>query len=293
MTDKSVTTSQIKIFLKQPYPYYYRGKELLAICILLFVMSLGFNYFFEPFHVNTKEHKMDYFWICAIHAIVAPIILILMSVAWPRKLTEENWVIKNEILFLILALLLIGLGQFLIRDLIYDNPDNWSMRYVYEEIRNTFLVGTLFIVILIPLNFTRLNAKYIKTAGVINSSKNYRNSNEHTQIKIESNLKDDDLIIDIDNLLFAKAEGNYVEFYIKKDTINRIVKRTTMKDLEITLSEFSNILKTHRSYLVNLFHVEHVTGNAQGYKLNLKNYDELIPVSRNMIEKFNHRMAQL
>lgn len=101
------------------------------------------------------------------------------------------------------------------------------------------------------------------------------------------------MTIDINNLIFAKAEGNYVEIYLKEDKVNRVVKRTTMKDLESSLSSFTNIVKTHRSYLVNLFYVDQVDGNAQGYKLLLKDYDEPIPVSRNMIEKFNHSMAQL
>jgi hypothetical protein len=33
---------------------------------------------------------------------------------------------------------------------------------------------------------------------------------------------------------------------------------------------------------VNLPAVEHVSGNAQGYKLHLKNVQELVPVSRNL-----------
>ncbi|MFL3662109.1 MAG: LytTR family transcriptional regulator DNA-binding domain-containing protein [Polaribacter sp.] len=53
---------------------------------------------------------------------------------------------------------------------------------------------------------------------------------------------------------------------------------------------FSKILKSHRSYLVTINYVDTVSGNAQGYKLPLKNYSEKIPVSRNMISTFNTKM---
>ena len=66
-----------------------------------------------------------------------------------------------------------------------------------------------------------------------------------------------------------------------------------MKELESALSPYSNIIKTHRSFLVNLLHIHSVSGNAQGYKLHLSNFDEPVPVSRNMIEDFNARMKHM
>jgi len=285
--------SQIRTFLNQPYPFYYRGKELLVVCVLLFIMSLAFNYFFEPFHVNPNEHRMDYFWICFVHALVAPLVLFLLSLMWSRKTIEEKWSVKREIIFLAIFLLLVGLGQFLIRDIVYDNANNWSFRYLYEEIRNTFMVGTLFIAILIPLNFTRLNAKYIKTAHILNESHDKFERSENSKIEIQTNLKDDTIVFDVNNFLFAKAEGNYVEFYLKEENINRTVKRITMKELESALSSYSNVIKTHRSFLVNLLHIESVSGNAQGYKLYLNDFDTPIPVSRNLIEHFNSKMKHM
>ena len=279
--------------LNQPYPFYYKNKELFVVCGILLVMSWAFNYFFEPFHVNPKEHKVNYVWVCFIHALVAPIVLVLLSLFWPKRITEEKWIIKREIVFLTLFLLMVGIGQFLIRDIVYDNPNNWSFRYLYEEIRNTFLVGTLFILILIPLNFTRLNAKHIKRAHLLNVPHNPLMPSKNSKIEINTNLKNDSFQLDINNLLFAKAEGNYVEFYMKENGINRIIKRITIKELEAILEAHPNIVRIHRSYLINAMHVKNVTGNAQGYRLQLDSYEEPIPVSRNMIEHFNSRMEQL
>jgi DNA-binding LytR/AlgR family response regulator len=46
-----------------------------------------------------------------------------------------------------------------------------------------------------------------------------------------------------------------------------------------------NIYRCHKSYLVNLAKVNHVSGNAQGYKLHLKDVEDQIPVSRKLNEE--------
>ncbi len=277
-------------FLKQPYPFYYQGKELIVITTLIFFMSFSFNYFFEPFDVYVPEHKMDFFWISLIHAISPVILIILLSLIGLNSQTEENWTIGKDIVFLFLYLLLIGIAQFLIRDLIYDNPNNWSLKYLIEEIRNTIFVGVLFALIIIPLNFSRLNSKNTKQANYLNTSHDSTKSTESKNILIKTKLKNEDLQLNVKNLLFAKAEGNYVELYLKEEKVNKVLKRITIKELESILKPYPAIIKTHRSYLVNLEHIKNVSGNAQGYKLKLDKIPDKIPVSRNMITKFNLRM---
>jgi hypothetical protein len=60
---------KITKLLRQPYPFYLKGDTLWIIAAILFFMSFVFNYFFQPFHVYTPEHKFDYFWISLIHSI--------------------------------------------------------------------------------------------------------------------------------------------------------------------------------------------------------------------------------
>lgn len=253
-------------------------------------MTLFFNYFFEPFEVYFPEHKMNFFWICFVHSCVAAIVIFSFSLFKISQKTEENWNVGKEILLIATILLTIGMCQFLIRDVIYNNPNNWSWRYFYEEIRNTFLEGILFLMVLVPLNFRKLSTKYIKNASLINDSEVLIKPTSHSKTII----KIDDLKLNTNNLLFAKADGNYVELYLnEKAIISKVLKRITIKELESILEPYTNIIKTHRSYLVNLYQIERVIGNAQGYKLLLKNYDEKIPVSRNMIPDFDARMKNI
>jgi len=282
--------ANLHAFLKNPYPLYYNGKSLWVISGLLFIMSLFFTYFFEPFDVYTPEHRMNFFWISFIHALLPALLLLLVSLFVFAPEAEEKWTIGKEIRFVFLFILLVGFAQFLIRDIIYDNPNNWSFRYLYEEIRNTILVGGLFVLILVPLNFNRLNAKNSKKASVLNASHDLLKPLENSEILIKTNLKNENLQFDVNSLLFVRADGNYVELFLMGDKIKKVLKRITIKELEVVLKPYSHIIKTHRSYLVNIRHIKNVTGNAQGYKLKLNNFDDTVPVSRNMIASFNARI---
>jgi len=273
--------------LSQPYPFYYQGKNNWVIAGLFFVMTILFNYLIEPFEVYKPEHKMDYFWISVIHACSPVLTIGLLALTKTTLKTEENWNVRREILLILVFLLCVGVMQFLIRDIIYNNPNNWSWRYFYEEIRNTLLIGSLFAILFISLNYNRLNFKYNRNAQSVKSLGKKANAIINSIVTIETQVQSDVFTLNLNNFLFAKADGNYVELYLSEKRVSKIVKRITLKELEAILITYPNIFKTHRSYLVNLYHVQKVVGNAQGYKLKLSNYDEKVPVSRNKVQAFD------
>lgn len=238
-------------------------------------MTFFFCFLFEPFKVYVPEHKINYFLICLIHSLTPAILLIAFSFFKVPLQVKEYWNVKMEIFFIVLFFLFVGVSQFLIRDFIYDNPNNWSWYYFYEEIKNTFLVGTLFLFILVPLNFNRLQRINKKEIAALNFTK--------TKVVYKN------LSFYVEDLLFIKSDGNYVEMYFK-DGIKKI-EWFTIKSLEKALKEYSCFIKTHRSYLININYVVTFTGNAQGYKLQLKGYTEKIPVSRNMVVAFREKMS--
>jgi hypothetical protein len=276
-------------FLKQPYPFYYEGKKLLQISSVLFLIALFFNYMLQPFDVNPQEQKMHYFWICCIHSFSPIFILLCLALIcrlYPKA--TEDWKIKNECILVFFMILFTGITQFLIRDLIYDNPMNWSWRYFIEEISNSFIAGVFIAPIIISINLNRLQLK--------NSQKAYRISSSITQVKeiqnntsvtIETDVKSEKFDFEIHSFIYAKAEGNYAEIFLKKeDKVQKLIKRIPIKNLEMQLSAFPFIIKTHRSVLLNLNFIEKVTGNAQGYKVQLKDCPDTVPVSRNFIQSF-------
>lgn len=287
----SAISGRLDNFLHQPYPFYYRGRSLVIISVFILIAIFLFNYLFKPFDVYEPEHRMSFAMICLIHAVVPSILYFLFFyILQLSPKIDEGWNVQKEIIAVVSLLLLIGTGQFLVRDIIYDNPDNWSWRYFFEEWRNTILVGILFSFVFVPLNFNRLyrsnqaHAKQLKPLDDNNAPA------QQTSVAIQTQVKADDFLLDAGQLLFARAEKNYVEFYLRNQgDSHKLLKRISMKELEAKLLHLPFLMKTHRSYLVNLMAVETVTGNAQGYKLKLKDHAELVPVSRNLIPAFEEK----
>ncbi len=65
------------------------------------------------------------------------------------------------------------------------------------------------------------------------------------------------------------------------------VKRISLIQFENQLSAYPNIFRCHRAYLVNMFKIEKVTGNSQGYLLSFRESDLKVPVSRKQTNSFN------
>lgn len=275
--------------LSKPYPFYYRSTLYTVLTLFaVSVASFTFSYLFEPFEVNRDEHKLDYFWICVIHAITPFILGIayFSSLRYFQK-SEQNWTLGKEALHLSILLFLIGLSSYCARAFIYTSPDNMSFGYVLEELKNTFLVGVLLLSIVLPLNLDRLIKKYQSAAdGIRVSDLEIPISNR--RISIQTALISENFELDITAFVYAKVEGNYSDIYVLEGLdVKKKMVRVSLKELEIQLQPYSNILRTHRGYLVNTRHIESVAGNAQGYLLKLNQVTDEIPVSRAKIAHFN------
>jgi len=279
--------SLLKSYLNEPYPYYYRSQlRLVLLLLIICLLSFCFSYFFEPFDVNAKEHKINSILILIIHAgIPFPISYIYLSIMDKNIKDPSRWTLWKELINLSCILLLIGVTDFLLRDFIYSNPDNWSLNYFWEEIRNTFLVGFLLLIIVLPLNLERLINKH--SVGLQKLPNINTKPLGDTTVLIKTSALNETIELKIRDFLFAKVESNYTELFISSpDGINKILIRITLKDLEAQLKEFTKIYRTHRSYLVNLNAIQSITGNAQGYQLVLKKCAITIPVSRSSIDGF-------
>jgi LytTr DNA-binding domain len=275
----------------QPYPYNHSTKVLYKLASVSFIIVFLFLWLFEPFHVNTDEQKLGYWLICFIHAITPSLIYIiyflLFNLVTPIT-SYEHWTVGKEIAHLAVLFFLIGVSSFLVRDVIYTNPDNWSWRYFIEEIKNTFLSGTLISTMLILIDFYRLNSNTQKQAKIVNNHLIYTETIVSDEISIKALVKSDDFVLVLNHFLFARAEGNYVEiFYTTIDTVKKDLKRISLSNLEAQLSVHPHLFRCHRAYLVNINNIREVTGNAQGYQLTFTGTTEQAYVSRKNLIQFN------
>ena len=95
---------------------------------------------------------------------------------------------------------------------------------------------------------------------------------EKTSGKISFNVSD---------FVAVEAQGNYCMFYIiRKNVVTRKLLHTTMKGLEGQLSDFPQIIRCHKSYLINIHQISRVSGNSRGYSLHFVDDMDPIPISR-------------
>lgn len=274
-------------FITQPYPFFHQGRKMLIISASVVILGFLFEFLFEPFNVHRPEHLYSYWMICLIHSGSAAGIYLIYTSILAIFIDEDNWKIYKEFFYIFILLFLIGTGNFFIREVIYDNPQNMSLRYFQEEIQHTYLVGLTLILLIYLISYNYLYSKNQQKAESMNVSKKQEIFDTKT-IQIKAQLVSDHFYLVPSELLCVRSDGNYLEFFLKnEEQSEKKIKRMTLKSAENQLSSFPFILKTHRAYLVNIRQIKKVSGNAQGYQLNIKNLDFNVPVSRSHIESFN------
>lgn len=281
------------------YPTRYQSENLLKSASIVFAIILIFLLLFKPFGVYDPELRMHYFFICFLHALSPALILLVyfggLNYIRKRKYQSENWTLFEEYLQIGVILLLAGLSSFFMRDLIYNNTNNWSWHYLWEEIRNCFVAGIFFYF------FLRLSSFYFESKKgspfvlqFIQLNIKSKTTDAASKLYVNTQVKQDNFSLDIDQLLFVKADGNYIE--LTKTNGNQItteVKRISLTQFEAQITDYPNFFRCHRTYLVNMFKVEKVSGNSQGYLLSFHETTIKVPVSRKQIESFNNYYQQL
>jgi len=286
----------LKAWLFQPYPFYYSSiKSILGTAVILTVAVFLFNYIIVPFSYNFDEHRFSFLVISLFNGLLVGVVitasLFLLRITAPKSFRDEGWTIGKEIALWLALLLLIGIANFFLRELIYVNPNNFSLRYLVTEIVNTFIIGSFFAAIAVMANYIyllRTSAENsLKWNELIKTPPHSKSGK--SQITITAPSEQDTLVFRSSDFFFAKSDGNYVEFMIKNEngTLSRKITRNTLANVEEQFSGYENIIKVHRSYIVNLQHVQSVNGNAQGYKLKLNKTNIKLPVSRTYIPVFD------
>lgn len=281
------------------YPARYQPENLLKSAVIIFAVVFLFLLSFKPFGVYSPELKINYFFICCLHALTPAAIILVYFGMYNRFIKKsgsvKSWTLLKEYIHIGIIFFLTGIISFLIRDLIYNKTDNWSWYYLWEEISNCFIAGIIFYF------FLRLASFYFQSKEgspfviqfVPLSFKPEKNIKIPT-LFIHTQVKQDDFNLDLDNLLFVKADGNYIELTkFSNNQLSTELKRISLTQFELQISAHTHFFRCHRAYLVNMYKVEKITGNSQGYLLSFPETLAKIPVSRKQLESFNSCYEQL
>lgn len=271
--------------LQKPYPFKENLNEIIKISVLFGLFVTFFLYVFQPFGIESGPYNL--FLICLSYGSVTTFVVLVLNstlnYSFPSYFKEEKWTVGREIFWSIVNISLIGVANAVLTSFIANIPLGFKLILTFQLY--TVLLALIPIVFVITYNEALHNKKYVALSQNINLHlANPKNSTK--QISIKSSNDNDNLKLNADELIYITSADNYIEIYFKSNLDNAKIEtkllRNTLKNTEEDLSDFQNIIRCHKSYIVNLDYVKNVSGNAQGYKLHLSNCDTLIPVSRKL-----------
>lgn len=91
----------------------------------------------------------------------------------------------------------------------------------------------------------------------------------------------DSVTLQISDLLYIEAVGNYVKVYrLCEGNVRTDMLRTTSKQIEQDLLPYSTVVRCHRAFLVNITQVERIVSQSGSMQLVIKHCHDSLPVSR-------------
>lgn len=289
-------------YLKRPYPRLNMPwwKELLFTCGVVFLLFI----IFEPFGVDGHLGINRWILLGAILLISAVCVelpkWIFPFIFGKEFLTEKNWTVGKNIFYNVFILLLIGIGIYILICTLFST-NGFRLSTFFLIIWNTFLIGIFPVGLMTVIAENRNMARHTREVAGINEylregkTLGVQSSSPANKVVLADGIKDK-MELEIDSLLLAESDGNYVKIvYRGKDDgkpMQRVL-RITMRQVEDTFVDCPFIQKCHRAFLVNLHHIEYVKGNSQGYRLVIKGWREEIPVSRAYNKEIREKVEHL
>ncbi|QJW91737.1 LytTR family transcriptional regulator [Spirosoma taeanense] len=280
--------------LKQPYPFDEPASRAWIRAALIGAFVGLFLLTFQPF--GTEHWQTPYkVWKLLGFGLVSFVITAFNFLVWPRlfprTFKEESWTVGKAILFIMANILLIALGNqgymALITDEVVGLPDIAGMILI------TFLIGIFPTAGTVMASYIIHLRRYVRqaaelpthTAGTVSSSVGqtpFSSSDalSTAPLTLVAENEKDTLTFPAADLLFIESSDNYCTVVYLKDGLGvKSLLRSSLSRLTAQINT-PQILRCHRSYVVNLDRVERVTGNAQGYRLHFLGGQWQIPVAR-------------
>lgn len=278
---------QLKTWLERPYPLT-EGRTVKWMIILGFsLFTYLFLVLYQPYgaaDIPGKRLFLAGFGLCVFTVLLFN--YFLLPQLFPSWFIADKWQIKKEILYLIFSFLGIACLNYLYNSTVGKGLAPPFSLLAFVGI--TVSVGIFPLLVLLYFNERRLSSTNQQLADslpipawkkpVANGPILYIEAATSTTPRWE---------LPLEAFVYAVAEDNYTTVHYQQDgePVRRLL-RLSLKSLEEQLQAYPDILRCHRSYLINRVHLEAAQGNARSLYLRLRFAEASIPVSRKMSSVF-------
>ncbi|MFP4846768.1 LytTR family DNA-binding domain-containing protein [Winogradskyella sp. PE311] len=254
--------------MKKKYPFDPLLKHHLIIGLLLAIWIFVFLFFTEPLDVNEFNTNEKLVFLPGYGLLGGFCYLMFLPFQYYLyKRFNKNWTVFNEVLYLLIfsiVTIVIARGYYLYVVMIgQQNP--YTLGYMLISIFLPAIATILPIIIIARFAFGKYHEK--------------RLDDQKIEIKGEGNYEG--LRLQLNEIICIQSSDNYIEvLYVSSKTIKKTLIRNKLSVID---QEFSDLIRTHRSYLVNPFHYQQwKTDNGKHFLL--LNYDVEVPISKTYLK---------
>jgi hypothetical protein len=277
----------------KPFPQNFLLKKPVAGAAVIALFNFVFVMIYQPAQTHPGyflSYEMTMAAYCAGVGFAAFLAIYLMKIARFFS-NHEEWNFIKELISIFIVVFAMGTAVYFMAFLIEEPADRWNLETLSSSYIGTFLIAG------IPLYlFTAININQLFQTKLTHSQKDQKpaeNGAGEELIIINTPLKKEELSFYPSEFLYAESEGNYVNFYLHRESeIRKKVVRCSISGVEEQLSDFPFLLRTHRAFIVNLKKVEEANGNALGFRLKIQRVQGEIPVSRRHTGTFRELFKQ-
>ncbi len=237
---------------------------------------------FEPFGLHNLSSHQKLITICWHIGFGLLFLIIQFFLFQPLFIKKHTFL--TTIFWLALSFFLAGTSGFIINAYLFNNGKFFFNHFIlFQGI--ILSIGLISVFILVLIHYNYLLRKRLKIANQLNEQirNNLTGRSRDNMITFESENKKDVFKIPTDNLLYITVADNYIDiFYLEAYSLKHKLIRNSLTNITKRYSNNNDILRCHKSYIVNKHNIESISGNAAGYKIKLRNCQKLIPVSRTL-----------
>ncbi|WP_346859032.1 LytTR family transcriptional regulator DNA-binding domain-containing protein [uncultured Draconibacterium sp.] len=245
-------------------------------------VSLGiflFLLFFEPFNIQNPDFN-NRLIILATFGAITLVLLSLFRLVIPsfftKAFSEERWTIKKEISIDLLFVISNSVAFTFFAKYVGRIPISFHIAIIIV------IISISAAVILVVFNqFYLLKKKLEELSTETPAQKVEPNAVENPKIEFQSENKSEYFHLFLNEIVLIKSANNYIEVVYKTDNkLSKKLIRNTLKNTEALFAKHDEMVRCHRSCIVNKNYIQKVSKGTYGIKLELYDYPQPIHVSR-------------
>ncbi len=269
-------------FLNKSYPFNtdlgYSLKMVLGMAIGVFLFIL----FFQPLELqndNFESYVLTIAGFAGITILLIGMVKIILPWTFRRFFRFELWDLKREVFLQTLIWILNSVAFSFY--LAYVGHVSMTM-YLAFKIVLICLAMPVMMMLIYEIHILRGQLTILHQKNhEIKEHLSTEETRKATPIEIYSDNRLEKLVLEPENLILVRSAENYVEIvFLENGAVHKKLLRTTMISIEDQLRSCPDLVRCHRTCIINIGSVEKLQRTAQGTKLRVVDYDEEIPVSR-------------